>query len=956
MNKLEKKLDLVSQTLEERWKENPSLINLKYVPKIKHTQEMLLKVCEKDGLQLKYASKKMISFKLCEVAVKQNGRALEFVPERLIQEKGDEWFAQLCKDAVFSNGMAIEHVPFMIKDEEMVRIAVLDHNGCVEDKEIDYFEYPIKYALKSVMTEEFLMQMLSTSPFALKNIPKNKITEKLIKYAIIQNGNTLKYVSPKMINEEVVSMAISSDVMSIRYIPSEYITKEICCHCLEENYMVLPYIPEKYIMEEICINLIKESKCLVDRISREEMIEKFGSEDNELLYFKDLPEKIRNNKKILDTFIELNEYGSLTLIKWNEKVIDNLFDRYGIKDVFGNDIKPLYESTVEYLGKFIKVPENKVTIDKKYDSMLSFLSNSDLNKYSQNSRLLVGLKESDDYMIVPSNEKVLINYDLSNEEHIIKIYYISDIHLKHQLIDKLKEFSSESKESQMSSVKSVIENKIDELIEEVPDDRCSILLIGGDVADDVGLSSIFYELLYDKWNGGAVISVLGNHELWDGTYIEEWKSKEYKPRQIETIVDDYRNHIEFGYNHFLLENELYFVYKGGTKGKISEEDLMSSSDEDLKDLLSKCTLIILGGLAYSGLNGVYNYSSGLYRKAISSFEEEKERTDRFRRVYDKVEKCASDRRVIVLTHTPTYDWLNRACNSNWIYINGHTHQNNISVQKDCAVILSDNQIGYEPQKWNLKSFTVDFNWYDPFGEYEDGIYNITSEQYIEFNWCRGIYCKGCNYPGELFVLKRNKMYMFLLKSQSGTLCLMEGGRRKRLSNIDIMYYYDNMEKYCNNVNAIVEPYKNFMKALSNEIKKIGGTGTIHGCIVDISFFSHVYVNPYDGKITPYWAIDIMSRLTFNNVKNLLEQKEPELINYFKIENEKHTIPLIGKDIIDKNSFDLQSIPKWIFGTEIYDPSRIMKKIQYVWENNVIRIWNENVLDYKMDNIGQIDKM
>ncbi|MBO6114511.1 MAG: DUF4116 domain-containing protein [Lachnospiraceae bacterium] len=947
MNELEKKYNLVDKTLEEVLKENPLLINLKFVPKIKQTQDILFKVCEKDGLQLKYASKKLISFELCEVAVKQNGRALEFVPEKIIQEKGEEWFTQLCKDAVLSNGMAIEYVPFMIKDEEMVKISVLEHNGCVEDREYDYYEYPIKYALKSVMTEDFLIQMLYTSPFALKNIPRYKITENIVRTAISQNGNTIRYVPDKMINEELVSLAISSNEMSIQFIPERYKTEEICHQCLNKNYMVLPYIPEKYITEKMCINLIKESKCVVDRISKDKMIELYGTEEIKLLYLKDLPEKIRNNKKVLDAFVEMNEYGSLPIIKWNEKIVDNLHDRYRIKDVYGNDINPLEKNTVEYLSKLIKEPKNELIIDKKYDNILDFVSNYDLNEYIKVSDLSVDRKNIEDYVIVPYKENSILNYDLSNEDHVINIYYISDIHLKHQLIYELKKYSSMSKELLMCNIKRIIEERIDELITDVQDDEHSLLLIGGDVADDIGLSAVFYQILYEKWNRKDVISVLGNHELWDGTYIKEWENDDYKPRRIEEIVKEYREHIEDKCSHFLLENELYFKYKNGFSYKLSEKDLINSSEEDLTDLLSKCTLIVLGGLAYSAANDVYNYSYGLYRKAITSFEEEKYRTDRFRKVYDKVEKCASDRKVIVLTHTPTYDWLNRKCNNNWIYINGHTHQNSISIKKDGAVIFSDNQIGYEPKKWKLKSFSIDFNWYDPFEKYENGIYNITSEQYVEFNLCRGIDSRGCNYPGKLFMLKKNKTYMFVLESKSGSLCIMEGGRRKLLSFQDKKYYYDNMDKYCNNVNMIIEPYKRLMKELSKEIQRFGGNGTIHGCIVDISFFSHVYVNPYDRKITPYWAMDIMSRLTFDNVESLLEKKEPELLKAFMIENEKQTIPLLSKESInDELNQNLEMIPKWMFGTEVYDPSRIMKKIQYVWENNVIRIWEENVLKYK----------
>jgi len=48
------------------------------------------------------------------------------------------------------------------------------------------------------------------------------------------------------------------------------------------------------------------------------------------------------------------------------------------------------------------------------------------------------------------------------------------------------------------------------------------------------------------------------------------------------------------------------------------------------------------------------------------------------------------------------------------------------------------------------------------------------------------------------------------------------------------------------------------------------------------------------------------------------------------------------------------IPDWIYGTEMYNPSRIMRAVQYVWKQNVIRIWNDEVLG-KLGIVGREDK-
>lgn len=57
-------------------------------------------------------------------------------------------------------------------------------------------------------------------------------------------------------------------------------------------------------------------------------------------------------------------------------------------------------------------------------------------------------------------------------------------------------------------------------------------------------------------------------------------------------------------------------------------------------------------------------------------------------------------------------------------------------------------------------------------------------------------------------------------------------------------------------------YHEALKHISNQIKKIGGDGRIHGCIVDIDEMNHVYLNPIDGRIICYWASAINHRYEY----------------------------------------------------------------------------------------------
>ena len=107
-----------------------------------------------------------------------------------------------------------------------------------------------------------------------------------------------------------------------------------------------------------------------------------------------------------------------------------------------------------------------------------------------------------------------------------------------------------------------------------------------------------------------------------------------------------------------------------------------------------------------------------------------------------------------------------------------------------------------------------------------------------------------------------------LDSVSG-LYLLNGGKRQKLY-YDIRYYYNNLPEYVTRVRDALLPYQKALSMVSDEVKLIGGTGTVHGCIVDIDFFKHVYLNPFDGKVTPYFAFNITDKVVFDNMILLLE--------------------------------------------------------------------------------------
>lgn len=534
------------------------------------------------------------------------------------------------------------------------------------------------------------------------------------------------------------------------------------------------------------------------------------------------------------------------------------------------------------------------------------------------------------------NKGIIFLNELERENDLDKIYYISDIHLEHQLAGMSK--------NTYYDVWQEVNRKIQEMLS-VYTSTNGFLLVAGDVAHSVELFDMFYSCLKGAWHG-PIICVLGNHELWNNH--PKGKQDGYISPPVENVVENYANVVktiddlhrsEYG-GIVLLNNSLYMLFKNNTYKIIGELELLEMSDDDLRQILIKSTKIILGGVGFSGLNTKYNAEMGLYGSTVSNVEQDRFLSNKFRIVYEKVARCAGNRQVIVLTHTPISNWTNEKPHGGWIYINGHTHHNFSEKFENGAILLSDNQVGYLPKAWPLKCFVSAEN-YDPFEEYLDGIYKISKEEYQDFNCGRFIVTGLLKWSGDIYMLKKSGYYLFLLQSTS-SLCILSGNRRKKVNNTDVNWYYENMDKYVNTIISKLVPYRETMKIISKEIKSFGGDGNIHGCIIDIDFYNHIYYNPIDGCMVTYYAEDMTSRKVYKNISSLLKETNYKLYKSFERQKELRLVPVLDanekKDVqvLEDEGFNIQ-------GTEIYKMSNLMRALQYIFDNHVIRVWSDEVL-------------
>ena len=419
--------------------------------------------------------------------------------------------------------------------------------------------------------------------------------------------------------------------------------------------------------------------------------------------------------------------------------------------------------------------------------------------------------------------KDLSTVDMLFDYKCQRVHYVSDIHLMH----RIKKAGCRSEEDVIYVIQRIANT--------IADEAGSLLLIDGDVASDFDIFQLFIEILSKTlYRNTQVVFTLGNHELWS-----------FPGYQIDQIVAKYRTVLD-KYGMYLLHNDL--LYKEDTNPLanpnvgihlIKYPDLCQMDETQISGHLRNARYVILGGLGFSGYNKEFNANNGIYRMTIDR-EIEIEESKIFEDLYNRLHPVLSNKNTIILTHTPKKDWCREASpDKNYVYISGHTHKNFFHDDGEYR-IYSDNQIGYHNDSPHLKTFLLD-NDYDCFSDYDDGIFEITSEQYKDFYRGKNIHMTFQREINVLYMLKRNGYYCFIHKSRSGSLTILNGGAKKKLEVQDIQYYYDNMDAMVSIIKTPLDKFTSFQKHIANIIKRIGGVGTIHGSIIDIDFNNHIYI-------------------------------------------------------------------------------------------------------------------
>lgn len=516
---------------------------------------------------------------------------------------------------------------------------------------------------------------------------------------------------------------------------------------------------------------------------------------------------------------------------------------------------------------------------------------------------------------IPSNQVAVNTLHSPLTDDDITVYYATDLHINHTLGNMPDNIS--------------IFDKLESLVSNLSVQ--GVLLLGGDMSDNSVLNKRFLYRLKNCFTN--IIYVLGNHEYWQFESVRE--------------AEDYYRGICSEHLILLNNSIVYFTteYADGYYGScklpirfvlrphiLSNEQLLSMSVKQIQGTLSAARLVIFGGAGFAG----YDETSPeccIFNGRIDRHQE-LERSKLFEHLYRKLLPVLQNTNSIVLTHMPKSCWcVDSEYDTGIIYVSGHTHKN-YYYDDGSVKIYNDAQTGYHRKDLLCKRFHMNAT-YDIFKSYDDGIHIIKSQDYIDF-------LRGKNLDGsyaykntQLYMLKREGYYMLVSKSKSGNLSILNGGGRRRLLRNDLQYYYDNLLSMIDIVLGPVRKWDKYTTEITNIVRGFGGSGRLHGSIVDIDFYNHLYIDSATFEIYPYYALSMIDKWFYPNIQLLLEERCPELLPDFKAQHLDLQLPAQISEVT------------YVDSTDMYARSREIYKMQKI-KTNILTVWYEHMLTPRLE--------
>ena len=275
--------------------------------------------------------------------------------------------------------------------------------------------------------------------------------------------------------------------------------------------------------------------------------------------------------------------------------------------------------------------------------------------------------------------------------------------------------------------------------------------------------------------------------------------------------------------------------------------------------------------------------------------------------------------------------------------------------------------------------------------FDDGIHDVPLDDYRSY--CSRFAKLDSNfffpYTDSIKLLKNSTFFMFVSINKNGETCILDGAALKKIKK-PLTYYYEHLAEYATAVLQKFSKYWQALYAISDQLQSITYneeelkgfynqhqascaehkvaplpfdnfcntnkrcfSGKVHGCIIDIDDFNHIYLNPYDGTLSAYYAESMCLKCFYKNVPSLIAAHTPKSLPAFnrnieKEVTEQSTALTVTNSQIEKlpsifKSCEISDDYTLVTDRSMYEISRKMKALQKIYDRHLVTAWYDEIL-------------
>ena len=211
-------------------------------PRASAEQERIRMIERYGGMHIKKFARKSLTYDLCMAAVKDNGSALEYVPEEFLTP-------ELCLAAVERSGFALRFVPAEMKTEALCLAACRTYGVA------------LKYVPESMRTKEMYQAAVKTSGEALELVPEDERTPEMYLDSACEDKVAFRFIPNDFVTPDFCAEVVfRTGAYRFQDLPKKYKTPKTVEKVIEKRPEVFWDLPREYCSETVCKSALQGLK------------------------------------------------------------------------------------------------------------------------------------------------------------------------------------------------------------------------------------------------------------------------------------------------------------------------------------------------------------------------------------------------------------------------------------------------------------------------------------------------------------------------------------------------------------------------------------------------------------------------------------------------------------------------------------------------------------------------